>query len=280
MDALKFFSCMHCTNRLATAIIFIFFSHYALSQVNVSAYGGFMNYDGDLQGKRFTTDQSHPAFGIGVGYTFMDRFSVSYNVVTGKVSASDAKSGSRGRIPRNLDFTSSITEVNLLFEANLFDISVHSITPYGFAGIAAFKFDPYTTGRDGEKVYLQPLNTEGQGLPEFPDRKPYKLTQFSIPFGAGIKFRITETFSISGEIGLRKTFTDYIDDVSSAHFVDTALLAAAYGPQSAAYSFRGDEIDPPTSLSSRRGNPDKKDTYYTCLFKLTYNFKKASIFKY
>lgn len=266
--------------RLVMFTILILSAPSVFSQLNISAYAGFMNYDGDLQGKSFTLNQSQPAFGLGIGYSFLDRFSVSYNIIAGKVGASDAKSNSQGRISRNLDFSSPITEANILFEASLFRFPDHKITPYGFAGVAAFRMNPYTVDQNNEKIYLQPLNTEGQGLPEFPDRTPYKLTQVAIPFGAGVKYAINDFFTIAAEVSLRKTFTDYIDDVSSRNYVDTSLLAAAYGPQSAALSFRAVEINPSASLASVRGNPNKKDSYYTCLLKLTYNFSQSSIFKY
>ncbi len=56
---------------------------------------------------------------------------------------------------------------------------------YVFGGVALFHFDPYVMD-SGEKVFLKPLSTEGQGLAEYPDRKAYSLTQFTLPFGAGV----------------------------------------------------------------------------------------------
>lgn len=268
------------TKRFFPVAVLILIAHSGFSQFSVSASAGFMNYDGDLQGKSFTLNQAHPAFGIGIGYSFLDRFNVSYNITAGKVGASDALSNSPGRIRRNLDFKSSIVEASILLEASLFKFPERKFTPYGFAGIGVFRFNPYTYDANNEKVYLQPLNTEGQGLAEFPDRQPYKLSQISIPFGVGLKYALNDNFTLAAEISLRKTFTDYIDDVSNKKYVDTALLSAAYGPQSAALSFRGLQTDPPVSLNSTRGNPEKKDMYYTGIIKLTYNFNTTSIFKY
>src|SRR5690606_13448162 len=78
------------------------------------------------------------------------------------------------------------------------------------------------------KVFLKPLSTEGQGLPQYPDRKPYKLTQFAIPFGAGVKFRVSRNTVLAYEVGLRKIFTDYLDDVSTT-YVDQATLLQERG---------------------------------------------------
>ena len=64
---------------------------------------------------------------------------------------------------------------------------------------------------------LQELGTEGQGTTSFQNRKPYSLTQLSIPFGGGVKIGVSDDFNIIIEYGLRKTFTDYIDDVSTTY---------------------------------------------------------------
>ena len=46
------------------------------------------------------------------------------------------------------------------------------------------------------------------------------------------------------------------------------------GPLAVKMSFRGDELKPPLEYTGnlRRGNPDKKDLYYTCLFKIAFAF--------
>jgi hypothetical protein len=124
-----------------------------------------------------------------------------------------------------------------------------------------------------KKVYLQPLGTEGQGLSRYPDRKIYSLTQFNIPFGGGMKYALSAQFIISFEIGIRKLFTDYLDDVST-RYPRRSVLLNERGPLAVKMSFRGDELKPPLSYrdNSRRGNPEKKDLYYFCVFKLAYAF--------
>jgi hypothetical protein len=104
------------------------------------------------------------------------------------------------------------------------------ITPYVFVGVAVYHFNPYAYDTTGKKVYLQPLSTEGEGLPQYPGRKEYALTQLAIPFGGGIKFRITDRVVLAYEIGMRKLFTDYLDDVSNTYVSETVLLAAK-GPK-------------------------------------------------
>ncbi len=248
----------------------------------LSVGGGVMNYGGDLQSKVLTLNQANPVFTLSGSYYFDSHFGVSYSLTSGKVGATDTKA-TTSRVRRNLNFYSNIGEVSLNFEASLKDVinSESRFSPYAFAGIAAFRMNPYTFDAAGNKVFLQPLGTEGQGLPEYPDKKPYQLTQFAIPVGVGIKYAVTKKIILSAELSFRKIFTDYLDDVSGKGYADTSILRIARGQLASDLSFRGDELDPPLVLNSfsTRGNPDKKDTYYTCILKVTYSFGK-SLFYY
>lgn len=130
-------------------------------------------------------------------------------------------------------------------------------------GVAVFHFDPYTFDSSGNKYYLKLLSTEGEG---FVEGKPdYKLTQFSIPFGAGVKLSLTDNFNVGLEMGFRKTFTDYLDDVSTT-YVDESLLLSNRGAKAVELAYRGDELKdgnpnyPPAG--AKRGNSLQKDWYY------------------
>ena len=59
------------------------------------------------------------------------------------------------------------------------------------------------------------MGTEGQGTTTFPDRKKYSLIQFSAALGGGVKIAVSNSFNIIFEYSTRKTFTDYLDDVST-----------------------------------------------------------------
>ena len=63
----------------------------------------------------------------------------------------------------------------------------------------------------------------------------------------------------------RKTFTDYLDDVSIA-YPNLAVLAEENGSLAAELSFRGDDVNPNANQPSagvQRGNPARMDTYLT-----------------
>jgi|SRR6185312_2657682 len=241
------------------------------AQWNVNLYGGFSNYIGDMQTSPYTTKQSNGSFGAGIQYDLTRHFSLLTNLTYGRISAADGYSSQADLRARNLNFESHITEWNLLAEYNLLDLSEHKLTPYLFAGVAIFHFNPYSYDTTGKKVYLRPLSTEGEGLTQYPGRRPYALTQLAIPFGGGIKFRISDGVTLAYEIGMRKTFTDYLDDLSTT-YVDQATLLAARGPEAVEMAYRGNEIKnggtyPPDGTI--RGGHKWKDWYYMSGLRVT-----------
>jgi hypothetical protein len=256
-------------------IAFAFFATGKLDaqRLYLNIGGGSINYGGDLQDKLFTFNQANHGFSFGASYKLSKYIYVSAAFTTGKLAAADFKSNS-DLARRNLSFYSNLREGSLIFEADINNVpDINHFTPYLFGGAAIFHFNPYAYTLAGKKVYLQPLSTEGQGLPEYPSRKVYNLTQFALPFGGGIKYAISNSVIISAEVGFRKLFTDYLDDVSSGAYADTSILRREKGELSAKMSFRGDETDNPLHFSEKlkRGNPGRKDAYYVCLIKLSFS---------
>jgi len=248
-------------------LLFSFFvplTLFSQSRLHFTAFGGFANYQGDLQSKPFTTDQSHGAFGLGLKFDVTSKISIRTGFNYGSVEADDKKNKPSLQ-PRNLSFGTRIVEGNLLAEYNILDLDERRISPFIFAGIGFFHFNPFAIDSIGNKVFLPPLTTEGQGLANYPARKPYKLTQWCIPLGGGVKFRMTETTVLGFEIGMRKLFTDYLDDVST-NYVDPLALALARGPKAVEMSYRGGEVkngDPIyPAEGSLRGGKKFKDWYY------------------
>ena len=255
---------IHCMKRTCLLVLLLPLFTAAQNRMHLTLSGGFSNYFGDLQSKPLTLDQAHGAFGAGIKYDLTNHFSVRGGFLFGKISADDKKNKASLQ-PRNLNFHSKLFEGSVMAEYALFDLENKQFTPYAFAGVAIFRFNPYTFDSTGGKYYLQPLGTEGQGLSQYPDRKLYKLTQFSIPFGAGIRLRVSEKVTLAYEFNLRKSFTDYIDDVSTS-YVDANALNTARGPKAVELSYRGGELkdgDPvyPAEFTTR-GGAKSKDWYY------------------
>ena len=176
----------------------------------------------------------------------MLRAGYTYSIVGG----ADRFSDDPELVARNLAFETNISEFSLVGEYYLLNLYENRISPYAFAGLAVYHFNPYAYNGSTEKIFLKPLSTEGQGLPGYPEKETYSLTQTAIPFGGGVKFAVTENFHLGLEVGFRKLFTDYLDDVSTT-YADPNDLLAARGQLAVDMSYRGDDVGQ-SSLSCKR----------------------------
>ncbi|CAA6826561.1 MAG: Unknown protein [uncultured Aureispira sp.] len=218
--------------------------------VEVGVGGGVMNYSGELTNSIFDFKHIHFGGALFGRYNVGQFLSVRLQLALGSISGSDADSPDfRNRI-RNLSFNSHLFEGALIVEANLMGFQPRGhekmFSPYIFAGIGVFNFNPSTThfdpNLDQQRVFLQAINTEGQGSSTFANRTPYAKTQISIPMGIGIKYAVSSNISIGFEVGFRPTFTDYLDDVGQTYPVNaltgepfydqTPYLAGQYGNKS------------------------------------------------
>jgi hypothetical protein len=243
---------------LVLVISILLFNTQVFSQDRfLSLYLGGTHYSGDL-GNGGIPRQIYPAGGIGFASEINSRMLISVSLIYGKIGGNDKFSAKTKA--RNLSFNSHIGEGSLQFEYNLFNLYEYPVSPFFFTGVSVFNFSPYTK-ISGNRVFLSPLSTEGQGF--ISGRKKYKQTQFSIPLGAGVSWALSYNKRIAVFIGLRRTFTDYLDDVSKT-YVDYATLVANRGGDAGTLAFRGDEYNGalyPVE-GTQRGNPKNKDYYY------------------
>jgi hypothetical protein len=121
-----------------------------------------------------------------------------------------------------------------------------------------------TTNFDGNEIALQPLGTEGQGT-RANNKLPYSLNQLTVPLGLGVKITLKKRLAISLEYGIRKTFTDYLDDVSG-NYVSSEIIRNENGPLAATLANRSLN----TETAVNRGNPNNKDWYVFYGFMLTF----------
>ena len=203
-----------------------------LSNSELLLMGGGMNYIGDLNNESALT-LPRLAGGCGIRTRIGNRWAMRLEGSYGSV-AQEKDYNKR----RNLSFKSDILELSLLAEFNFAPFGPGATerrwTPYVFGGLGVFHFNPMASYEvepgHVEWVALQPLCTEGQGSSFYPDRSPYKLTQLCLPFGVGIKCRLGKAFSFAAEYGFRKTWTDYLDDVSKTYVSEEALREVSSDP--------------------------------------------------
>ena len=240
-----------------------------LSKSELGAFFGASYYIGDLNQLEHFND-SQFAYGIIAKYNINPRVAIRGTLILGAVSANDAQSPSKYHgvyTNRNLSFSSSITEIGGGIEFNYFPFQIGNKTYRGsgylFAEVAYFQMNP-TTNYQGETIELRTLGTEGQGT-NLSTSGYYSKNQLSIPFGIGFKYPFGNLFCIGMEYGVRKTFTDYLDDVGSDRFIDKSQLNEVASPLTLNLSNRN--ID--GSAYGPRGNSQTKDWYFVYGITLT-----------
>jgi hypothetical protein len=227
------------------------------------------------------TDLSGSAF---FGAMFKNAIGLRIEATFGKVSGYDSDlkkvaASTAGRYERNLSFESPITEVVGVIELHPFEMfgNYNSdkfppvVSPYLVGGVGFLKFNPRTK-LNGQWIDLQPLKTEGQGFPEYPHVKEYKLTQMNFPIGMGARYDITPIINIRAEILYRFLTTDYLDDVSGRYIEPSVFANHLNGTQLTHAILLNDRHIPGAAHSTAhpggiRGNPNN-DAYISFSIKL------------
>ncbi len=231
-------------------------------RLDIDLFGGISNYQGDLQPIFLTLNNSKPAGFIVVKYGITEKIFARAGFAIGSLQGSD-KINRVDLVNRNLSFKTKLSEFHAGLEYRFITPENFAITPYVFAGLGVYHYNPYTTYQ-GKQYFLQPLGTEGQGLAQYPDKKIYSLNQLCLPYGGGFKWQVNCNLNIGFEFGHRKLFTDYLDDVSGT-FADENALRNARGQIAVDLAFRRKEVDPNKPYPNEgagRGNPKQDDWYY------------------
>lgn len=256
---------------LVFATVALPFSSQA-QQNELGVFFGGSYYLGDLNPSRQFA-MVRPSVGLLYRFNVNDNLALRANAFWGSVAGDDAVIQYNEN--RNLHFRSNIFEASAQLEINFLYFQPGDLetpyTPYLFFGGGFFRFNPQAE-LDGQWYNLKPLNTEGQGSELYPDRKPYSLTSHSFLFGVGYKFNINRQFSAALEWGMRRTGTDYLDDVSTTYpnpiiFGDDTRALQLYDRS---LENRGENID------FQRGNPNTNDWYSFAGIVLTFRIKNIS----
>ena len=255
-------------------------SQYAVRQEGEFGVGlGAGHYFGDLN-TRAWLNRSKMAASVFFRKNFGNYIAARIGVSYARLGYSDIyNTHNEYMYRRNLSFNSNVWELALQGDFNFFRFMPgepgFNFTPYITFGAGIFSYDPYTYLR-GEKVFLRPLGTEGQGNAAYPERKQYSSMGISLPIGVGIKYSLNERMNIGFEILHRLTNTDYLDDVSTI-YVDAAIFPTNPdgSPSNAALLHdRSYELGEPIGLPGRqRGNSRQKDQFVTAMFFVTFNLQ-------
>ena len=168
---------------------------------------GTFNYTGDLV-RSYDFAYSQPALTIFYRANISKVISFRASFTAGKLSASDANSPIDAfAARRNASFDIFLSEVSGVYEYHFLDwrdnIRRLRFTPYLFAGLALFNIS---------------------GVPNRAEQ--YSTIQLAVPFGGGVKYIVNPKYYVSLEFGIRKTFFDYLDNISDR---DKAYKNYQYG---------------------------------------------------
>jgi hypothetical protein len=242
-----------------------FYSYRRDRDFLISVGSGTTNYFGEMVNPG-SWGTLRPNVIVGAEYHISNRVATRAEFSWFQIAGDDANAND-DRKERNLNFRSNNYELNVTGAVYLLPQGVRfyqrsKLNPYVFAGIGLLYMNPTTTDSQGNRHALQPLRTEGVSYSRF---------QPVIPFGGGVKVKVDPFFNVIVEAGYRMTFTDYLDDVSTARYVDFSLVN---GPVAVELSDRrvGDSrpTDDKRTTVGRRGNPEQNDHYMMLNLKVQY----------
>jgi hypothetical protein len=185
-------------------------SSVAVGQVELKSEIGFglgtFNYTGDLV-RNYSFGNSQPAATVFYRSNISKVISMRTSLTGGRLSGSDADAIDVFAAKRASSFNVFLLEASAGFEYHFLDWRDTKrplrFTPYIFAGAAMFIMSGNTA-----------------------KTAPYSNVQPAIPFGVGAKYVLNPNWYISLEFAARKTFFDYIDNISDGN---VALKNYKYG---------------------------------------------------
>jgi len=190
---------------------------------------GVWNYKGELA--PYINYQS-PRLGFSVLWrqNWNGALSTRLSFSHGNIEAHDSDLNTPLARRRQYSFQTELSELAAILEYNFFyyrnPCPFQGWSPYLLMGVAAFRMNP------------------AQNIS--PD---YSLYQLSVPMGVGMKVVLGKHWNLNAEVGARKTFTDYLDDL----YTNKRLL-------------------PARPAKYYTGNTYDKDWYFFSAIHLTYTF--------
>jgi len=175
--------------------IFIFLATSVLGQskeIGIGVVGSF--YTGDLS-RNLELGEIRPGIMLNYRINYNDYFTLRYNLTINSLHGSDDEPVDAFAAQRNQSFTATQFEAAGLVEYHFLDYrdnpAYRNFSPYLYAGIGIMAFD-------------------GSGSIE----SDFSKVQPVIPLGGGIKYLLNWKWTLAAEFGARKTFFDYLDNVS------------------------------------------------------------------
>lgn len=157
------------------------------------------------------------ANGAIVRYHFTDNLALRGNFLFGKLTGNDANFTQFQA--RGFTYKSPVREFSAVAEYDLLGKRRYknadkgkfrkTFSPYLFAGAGFTNVNPITTYNEGKP------NASGDPILIQKDKNTKTEKGYlSVPFGAGMKYDLSKSWTLNAEIGLRPVFNDYLDKIS------------------------------------------------------------------
>ena len=205
-----------------TVLIILIASSFLHAQIDLSKYevglsGGVFVYQGDLTPQRLGSYKTlKPQFALHVYRILSPAFSVRLNVNRGKLYGNDAKyNNPEWRQQRNFNFTTPVTELSLQGVWNILQARSPRFSPYLFAGagISFLKIKRDWSNMD-PAVFGESSDVQAGLAVDVAKTLPRIIPV--VPVGAGVRYALSDRFSLTGETSYRLSFTDYMDGFSKS----------------------------------------------------------------
>ena len=162
-------------------------------------------YTGDIEvtAQNFLP-QMHPSVGVMMRQHFGEHFALRGMISINGLSGNEKKyPTNEARQLRGFNFTATVAELAIIPEWRPFSFGdVHFAL---YAGISGLYVNPKSSFNDQKSATI--LEDQNQKYPKF---------ALTIPIGGGLHWNINETTALGTELGIRKTFTDYLDGFSAS----------------------------------------------------------------
>jgi len=254
---------------------------------------GASNYLGDIGGKEQTRRdfiwdmkmrQTRWAGGGFARYRFNQYFGVNAGLTYIRIQGDDRFTTNPARRGRNLNFKNDMLELYARGEFYFYsndDLGNRGryylgVKTYAFAGVGGLLHGPKTK-YDGDKYRLRKMQTEGV---------KYSPVTAVIPMGFGVYFTHKREHRYGFEMVWNKTFTDYLDDISSVYADPATLPDPMSGVLADRHHELSDEVkqEVPSSIyygykeagdldpvkTNKRGDDTNKDNYLLATFTYSY----------
>lgn len=261
-------------NLVFVCLFFLLQQEGNAQNFEVGMWAGGANYFGDLN-TNASFVMTRPAGGVFLRNNFNTRWVLKSSVSFGQLAFDDRKSPNSFNRQRNLHFRSNVAEIAAMLELNFLEFNKKKeqywFSPYFTIGFAAFYFNPQAQYQ-GDWYFLQPLGTEGQNDPSYSGVKKYRLVNFAIPIGGGLKFSVNRNWNIGVFGDLRVTFTDYLDDVSGVYASPLSFPEGSTGLGYALSDRSGELGEAIGEPGKQRGSSAKNDFYLFAGVSVSYTF--------